>query len=450
MTASVQYYNRYVRDSTPGIAPVVVTSGVSAHDGTHWVRQEYPRPEHRPRAEHKPRILDRDEIARFARIRVSNSEFAVSAGAQLPSKNFKENWQRRQVRKENRRDCDMWSMSHGWIGHDQHHVIHPQLIKDRKFQKAGWRKFAANRSLIGQDGQEISLLSVMEQGEKNRRAEIYVLVKGIQKVAEADGLTWGMLTLSCPSRFHPRPKNGHGSWDGSTPADAHKWIHHEWRAVLRRLANRGINISGVRFTEYHKDGCPHWHVLFYTNELTEFMSEVRKAWPNEAAADFVIGDPQKGSFATYCMGYLMADESKPHIAQYDAKRAIWSQRFIQFFGMPRIGLWRAARAMAEAPGDDARADTIWRAARRGDGAAFISLSGGLAVKNKERPVQGKIERTPAPEQTKTAIIKTASGTFSYPLPVWKIRGVAVIPNCPSKPTSTPEKISTPLSTHPPD
>ena len=430
MTATVSYYNRFVCDRTQGGPPIVVNSGISKRDGTHWVKEE----QQPGRQEHRPRLLDRDEIGRFARIRVSNAEFATSAGAQLPAKQFKENWQRRQVRKENRRDCDMWSMAHGWIGHDKNHVIHPQLIQDRKFQKAGWRKFAQTRVLIGQDGTEISLLDVMDQAQKNRRAELYTLVKGIQKVAEASGLTWGMLTLSCPSRFHPRPKNGHSTWDYSTPEDAHRWLHREWRGVLRRLDKQGINISGVRFVEYHQDGCPHWHILFYTNALPELMAEVRKAWPTEAGADFVIGDPKKGSFATYCLAYLMTDESTaPHVNQYDAKRAIWSQRFIQFFGIPSIGLWRSARAMEAAPGDGGLADAVWRAARRGDGAAFIALAGGLAAKNKDRPIHGRIVCTPAPSESKTATIKTAAGTFSTPLQTWKIRGVAVILNYPRTP-----------------
>lgn len=444
---NVKYINRFICDATPDSEPVIVDSGISAYDGLSWIKEE----QQRGRQEHKPRILDKDEITRFASIRVSNAEFAAASGAILDQKYFREGWQRRQVRKENRRDCDMWSMSYGWIGHDKNHVIHPQLIKDRQYQKAAWRKFAENRILTGQDGQEISMLSVMERSEKNRRAELYTLVKGIQKVAEVDGLTWGMLTLTCPPRFHPKPSKGLSSWDGSTPEDAHKWLHHEWRGVLRRLAKKDINISGVRFSEYHKDGCPHWHVLFYTNDLPELMVEVRKAWTTEAGADFVIGDPKKGSFASYCMSYLAGDGTEPHVAQYDAKRAIWSQRFIQFFGVPRIGLWRATRAMPEAPGDEGLADSIWRAARRGDGAAFIALCGGLAVKNKERPAQGKIERTPAPAQAKTAVITTNEGTYSFALPVWKIsRGVALIQNYPRDPSPDLPLLSFPPPTPPPN
>jgi hypothetical protein len=431
---SVNYHNHLIGDAVPDGAPIIVASGVSAYDGTHWIKEE-----RQPgRKEYRPRIFDRDEINRLARIRVSNALLATSAGADIDQKYFSDIWQRRQVRKENRQDYDMWSMSHGWIGHDKNHVIHPQLIEDRKFQKVAWKKFAASRILTAKDGTMIDLQTVMDTTVKNRKNELYVIVKGIQKVAEADSLTWGMLTLSCPPRFHPRPKNGHSTWDGSTPKDAHKWLHDEWRGVLRRLDNQGIHLSGVRFVEYHQDGCPHWHVLFYTDDLPELMKEVRKAWPTEAAADFVIGDPAKGSFATYCMSYLMADESSPHILQYDAKRAVWAQRFYQFFGVPRIGLWRAARAMTEAPGDDALADAIWRAARRGDGAAFISLNGGLAVANKDRPVSGRIVSTPAPNQTKTAIIKTDIETFSCPLQTYVIEGVAVIPNYPRNPDSDHE------------
>ena len=86
--------------------------------------------------------------------------------------------------------------------------------------------------------------------------------------------------------------------------------------------------------------------------------------------------------------------------------------------------------MPDSPGDDGIADALWRAARRGDGAAFIALSGGLAIANKKRPAQGKIERRPAPYESKTAIITTSTGTFVSPLKTWKIRGLAVILNYP--------------------
>jgi hypothetical protein len=221
-------------------------------------------------------------------------------------------------------------------------------------------------------------------------------------------MKWGMLTLTCPSNYHPAPSNGQSSWDGSTPSDAHFYIQENWRRVLKNLEKIDVNLSGIWVSEYHKDGCLHRHIIFYCNDFCALKQEVRKVWKDDVAAKFDMGDHTKGSFSTYIFAYLFPKEGCHEAAQYDAKRAVWSHRKHNFFGIPGIGAWRAMRALTEAP-EAALQASVWRAAKRGDGQAFIALMGGLAIAQKTRPIKGKIEVAgKGPSRSKQVVIVTKS------------------------------------------
>jgi hypothetical protein len=437
-------------------------SGIG-RDGTGWGKLKLLSPQIDEIAEVRPHFFDKNEVNRRATDRLEAALTAKRGGAEVDKRMLSEKWQRRQVKKEMLQDIDLFSHAKKMVGGSvgrEFPVIVPGLIKARAMQKKGWLQYGERTLLINEKtGKEILMSDVMIAAEKNRNNESYTMLKGIQNQAEADGLSFGMLTLSAPPRFHPNPSMGQNSWDGSSPKDAHKWLSDAWRGVQRRLLKKGITVSGVRFTEFHKDGCPHWHIIFYTTAFDLLVNEVRKVWPTDAAADFKIGDPGKGSFANYCFGYVFGagkDGKIPeHVAQYDAKRAVWQQRKMQFFGIPNIGMWRAIRKLKNQPEDELLAGA-WLAARRGDAGAFIGLAGGLAVGAKHRPLKGKVWKREGEDVKKATATNKVTGEFSEevldnwemckkieipsnPTAAQVVGGVAVIDKYPRTPNSNSEK-----------
>ena len=112
---------------------------------------------------------------------------------------------------------------------------------------------------------------------------------------------------------------------------------------------------------------------------------------HESAAKFMQNDG-RSKFASYCTKYALkslADEGT-EANPTDAWYSVWAIRRYQFFGIPNLSTWRELRKIEDFETNKTPlAASIWRAARRGDGAAFISLNGGLNIKMKDRPVRAE-------------------------------------------------------------
>lgn len=390
-----------------------------------------------------PTLLDKQEIERLADDAVQLALFEMKSGAVVDERRISVRWQKRRIRQANQQDFDLWTSAAGLIKKGGNEVCHDFLVKARAWQIEGHKKFGSRTEMRCSDGKTVMLSQVMEQSRKCKQAELVTMLKGIQGHAETDGLKWMFVVITCPPEMHPAPAIGRRSYDGTSPAAAHRWLHDAWRGAVRRLENHNINLSGVRTTEYNLDGCPHWNLGLYYHPADEekIIKEIRKQWKTEIAARIEIGDPARGSFSNYMFKYVMKSINTGGLyARYDAKRSIWNHRSFQFFGTPRISTWRAFWKQKECPSGEKLA-AIWRAVRRGDGAAFIGLCGGLAVAQKSRPVQGKIETTPFPNQTKTIKLEAVdyeTGEIQFQktaLPVWKRfsllkRGLAVSENDP--------------------
>lgn len=276
----------------------------------------------------------------------------------------------------------------------------------RNQQKARWRAYAEKKELACGD-KKIKLMDVMEGAGKRKMAELYALMKGLESFAGAAEKTWAFVTLTAPPNMHPNPSHGKNTWDGTTPDQAHAWLHDAWHRAEARLRKLGIVISGLRVAEPHKDGCPHWHVLIFADpfEMAEIEATLREQeeWATDAGMKFVRSNG-KASAASYAFKYVMKtvnsiEQLGGEAGTVDAWRSTWGIRAFQWFGMPGVGLWRDLRRLKECP-PEPRLAGIWHAAKRGDGHAFIGLAGGLNRKARERPVRATVVTS---ERSKTVV-----------------------------------------------
>lgn len=332
---------------------------------------------------------------------------------------------RRRLRKFAKQSVSMINLILKLVGANANLYCTPFELSLRNQQKAQWRAFGEAHTLV-RDDKEIKMIDVMRGAGKNRMSENYALAVGIDKYATAAGMTWAMVTGTCPPRMHPNPENGHCTWDGTTPDIAHEWLlHHFDNATKTLVETHQIVMSGYRPTEAQKDGTPHchWMIFAYPNDMhkiEEVLRDQTADWDSDVGLKFDLNNG-KAKSSTYAFKYIYKtvgniEDLEGAQGGNDAWRSTWSIRGLQFFGIPPLGMWRGLRSQKEVPEDSAIAP-LWRAARRGDGAGFIGLMGGLNIKKKDRPFifkkGGDIEK-------KTALfIDSGTGeAFSFTAKKW--------------------------------
>ena len=122
---------------------------------------------------------------------------------------------------------------------------------------------------VNQYGQEFTLFELMEKSTANpklRRAELMTRISGFEYIAVELGHAGEFITLTCPSRFHPRlARSGQRNpkFDGAAPDEAAQYLQQVWSRIQASLARAEIKIYGFRVAEPHHDGTPHWHGLFF-------------------------------------------------------------------------------------------------------------------------------------------------------------------------------------------
>jgi len=301
---------------------------------------------------------------------------------------------RRQLRRQAKRGVATLNMHLGMIGRNGQKYATAHEISLRNQQKDRWQKFGEATILTRGDA-TISMADVMKSGHKNKVAELITLTTGLAKYAKSQGLGWCFVTLTAPPNMHSNPKNGNNSWDGTTPKEANEWIQLAAARAEARMRKEGIIISGFRVVEPHDDGCPHWHILVFTHKANfpgiEDAYRYQDEWMDDAGMKFVVGDDSRSAASSYMTKYILKSISAiekigGEAGAIDAWYSTWGIRKFAFLGLPQKKLWRNLRAVKDCPSDPLVAG-MWRAAHRGDACTFISLSGGLNIKNSKRPVK---------------------------------------------------------------
>lgn len=175
------------------------------------------------------------------------------------------------------------------IGRGQEVYVSDRQLQTRTRQlrqQAQWMKdtvLVPRFLLPGEASKGLFTLDKVASTPKTRFAKLYAFTRAMDEIAQADGLEAGMLTLTLEPEWHPNPIHGAGSWNGSSPRDAHRSMTQRWQSILRDLDRAGIGLSGLRVVEPHQDSCPHWHIwLLYKPAAESFiLATVMRYFPNK-------------------------------------------------------------------------------------------------------------------------------------------------------------------------
>ena len=102
-----------------------------------------------------------------------------------------------------------------------------------------------------------------------KNAEMICRKKGIANKARAMDLAGYIVTMTCPTQYHPttsagvkRERRENPKYNRAlTVLDAHQFLVQQFAALGRWAAKREIPILGMRAAHPHEDGCPHWHLV---------------------------------------------------------------------------------------------------------------------------------------------------------------------------------------------
>lgn len=274
-----------------------------------------------------------------------------------------------------------------------------RCINERSEMIKNTEHFLNTHEVVSKNRNRLKLADIALTREK-RLAEIYSMAGGIQKLAEAQEMTWASCVTSLPPHLHINPTKGAFSWDGTLPNKSIKYLSKRWGRMRAYCAKRKITLAGLWTVEAHEDGTPHINFLLYfeqhesefvKNAFEIYFKHSDKAIKFKMGGDVVAG-VKPAAFASYALKYftktfnveaLLKDDDKETALKEEAWASSFGLRRYGFFGIPPLGPWRRLRASDKAPCDK-ETELLWREARKGDAAAFISLNGGLGIKNSRR------------------------------------------------------------------
>lgn len=130
----------------------------------------------------------------------------------------------------------------------RHEAINLKMAKFSQYSAAGLRK-----SFIYRDSQ------------RSKFNQLYLSGKAMAVLGQQRGYVCGLITLTCPPRYHPASPQ----YDGSSFRDGHEYLNIMYRKLFRHLGKNykaNDNYFGIRVVEAHRDGCPHWHIVMFSTE----------------------------------------------------------------------------------------------------------------------------------------------------------------------------------------
>lgn len=246
--------------------------------------------------------------------------------------------------------------------------VSPKALRRRERQQRRLAELLASLELLNvTTGEVVPLEEIVAKSQANpanRRMALMAHVAGVERHSKAKGHSAMLVTITCPSRMHPRSFATGASnekFDGTDPRQAQAHLTAVWRGAMRKLAHQGISVYGLRTVEPHHDACPHWHVLMFARpEQTEAMLKTLRVYamadsPNEKGAakyrfNVVHIDTAVGSAVGYVAKYVSKaldgeglngdtesdGDGKSTAVRVTAWARLWGIRQFQFFGLPPI------------------------------------------------------------------------------------------------------------------
>ena len=297
-------------------------------------------------------------------------------------------WWLRALRKKAARVSESLAIKLGIVSARRQRYASDYAVERRAQQRARNERVLSRSLLKNEAGQVYSLRKLSSLSVANpelRRGELMTRIRGCEEVADELGHVGYFLTLTCPSRFHPRTTAGrrdvvNPAYSDATPRDAQRWLRDTWARVRAQWHREGIRAYGLRVAEPHADSCPHWHAMLWFHDegqAQRALKAAREHWLSDAGAEpgakrhrFGAKRITSGGAAGYVAKYIAKNVDGAHIVEHvedgsaqeataaarrvDAWASMWGIRQFQAVGMPSVTAWRLLRAVSADQAEEAR------------------------------------------------------------------------------------------------
>jgi len=289
-------------------------------------------------------------------------------------------------------------------------------FKRRQNQVRSQKEFISIFQIINELNEIYNLEDIVNSTVSNpeiRRYEMMCRIAGNETYARDRGYQADFLTITAPGKMHgyydksgdPIPHH-----DGSSIKDAHTLLQGQWTKIRSALNRKALTCFGIRVTEPHKDGTPHWHLLVFSSPehreqvISIFQHYALEIDPNEKGAQehrFKVKaiDYSKGSATGYIAkyisknidGYMLDESDKTGAKRVEAWASTWGIRQFQFFGNPPVTIWRQLRRL-----DSSKNPILNQAISLADNnnwADYMELMGGACSSREDMPIRLYYENT---------------------------------------------------------
>jgi len=285
------------------------------------------------------------------------------------------------------KDLGLLSKSSSHYSSQGGQAIRKNMLENQKRWSESVSAFSPDQS------KEIPMTDLIATAEKGHAAQVVAWSTGLKKLADANGWTAALVTITCPGTFRK---------DGTTIQEALAHLRAVWKRINAQVKKDQLQIAGLQVWQPHKDAFPHQHIYVIGSEtdISEFYSIVQDkalaVYPNENGAaenrtDIIWENTDKGSLSSYALSYCLRftgsstgealeKDGSAEDTWYSMNRA----RRIGWFGLPEQTHWDTCRKMTRSQTTTKKLRGLRKAARRGDFAAWVNLSGGIAITRKDR------------------------------------------------------------------
>lgn len=344
-------------------------------------------------------------------------DFVIASVYGVSGRLFNERWWRRALRNVHIRSVEKKAIELGLVRQGKEKYVSNVTLRRKRQQKQRNKRVLENCFATNENNQTYTLQELSDKTVSNptiQRNELMTRLAGFDEIAKEQGHEGVMLTITTPSKMHASVTNNNKAfnnpnYDGTTPAQAQKYLTLIWSRMRAQFNRQGIKPYGFRVAEPHHDATPHWHVLLYGNAIQlEALEQIVRNYaledsPNEPGAQkhrvtAVRIDRSKGSGVSYLSKYISKsidgygldmdiDGGEPTKAAEKVKAwaTTWGIRQFQQIGGPPVSLWRELRK-ASGEGLGGVIKTIWNAANEGLWGTFVKLMGGTSASRKELPI----------------------------------------------------------------
>ncbi|MDX8400872.1 MAG: replication endonuclease, partial [Gallionellaceae bacterium] len=230
-----------------------------------------------------PRIMGDDVIATMAAVR----------------RTWCAKWWRRRLNTDFKRWKEAQHIANGRVGRGRSAYVSKDALKDRAEQIK--RNSDLLKAFVAMNDEAVVSLedcaAASVSNPKIRRHEVMTRLRGLEEWSDSVGMVSHFWTLTAPSRFHRFRTGENGrlydnpKWDKSTPKEAQAYLVKVWSCIRAEYGRRGLTMTGFRVVEPHHDGCPHWHLLVFSEpEQIEQAAAIAKKHalkdsPDESGAE---------------------------------------------------------------------------------------------------------------------------------------------------------------------